>query len=220
MDKLLDKEVNTQYKAPSLVTYLNSRSSASSSASTAAAMAATAHPHLHPHPNSHHPSTQSSVHTDGSSSSGLVTSSSRAFSTTAVRPHPGAGSHHQHGSDQGLGGGPGAAGRDSEAAADTESSNDVTPTQSLPSSNSGSTSGLLSGGSGNGGARPKTTYSLRYNRWVPLASSIAALSPVPSAEVECVSPFGLLHCCTLTVLVQQVGPFGFFHCCIISCSFS
>ena len=193
MDKLLDKEVNTQYKAPSLVTYLNSRSSASSSASTAAAMAATAHPHLHPHP-----STQSSVHTDGSSSGGLVTSSSRAFSTTAARPHPGAGSHHPHGSDRGLGGGPGPAGRDSEAAADTESSNDVTPTQSLPSSNSGSTSGLLSGGSGNGGARPKTTYSLRYNRWVPLAYSIAALSPVPSAEVERVSPCGLFHCCIIT----------------------
>lgn len=168
MDKLLDKEVNTQYKAPSLVNYLNSRSSASSSASTTTAMAATVHPHLYPHPGNHHPTSQSSVHTDGSSPSSLGPSSSRAFAATSVRPHSGASnSHHPHGSDRGLGGGSGGPGRESEAAADTESSNDVTPTQSLPSSNSGSTSGLLSGGSGNGGARPKTTYSLRYNRWVP-----------------------------------------------------
>nr|KAG5692676.1 hypothetical protein BaRGS_028476 [Batillaria attramentaria] len=45
MDKLLDKEVNTQYKAPSLVTYLNSRAAAAAAAATATA----AHPHPHPH---------------------------------------------------------------------------------------------------------------------------------------------------------------------------
>ncbi|KAL8608972.1 hypothetical protein ACOMHN_062855 [Nucella lapillus] len=173
MDKLLDKEVNSQYKAPSLVTYLSSRSSSTFSSATsssssscvppAASSSSSAAAHHPPLPGSSHAAPRSSsVHTDSPSCSTPVPSSSRSYS--ASQPHSIAAGSHRH--DRGVGAGPGTAGRDcssAEAAADAESSNDVTPTQSLPSSNSGSTSGLLTGGNGNGGARPKTTYCLRYN---------------------------------------------------------
>ncbi|KAK7477763.1 hypothetical protein BaRGS_00030946 [Batillaria attramentaria] len=94
MDKLLDKEVNTQYKAPSLVTYLNSRAAAAAAAATATA----AHPHPHPH----------------------AATGTTAAPSSSVLYHDAA-SH--------ASGGNGA-------------------------------SGMLGIG---GGARPKTTYSLRYN---------------------------------------------------------
>ncbi|XP_070185211.1 zinc finger SWIM domain-containing protein 8-like isoform X3 [Littorina saxatilis] len=156
MDKLLDKEVNTQYKAPSLVTYLNTRSSSSS---TSSLQPSAAHPH--PHPSTHHPATQSSVHS-GTMSPGTGSFLASSVSGAAMHPSPGVATHRSHGA---MGGGH--SGREvlgGEGGMDTESSNDVTPTQSLPSSNSGSTSGIVSGSNnGNGGARPKTTYSLRYN---------------------------------------------------------
>lgn len=170
MDKLLDKEVNTQYKAPSLVTYLNSRSSSSaaaasssfptspnmSSASAAASAAAS-----YPHSSSSAFPANSSVHDNNHSR--------RNPSLPTSRPHSSSGATPCSVGSMGRGDPIGI-----EVGGDAESSNDVTPTQSLPSSNSGSTCGLLSGSGGggsgaggvgnSGGARPKTTYSLRYNR--------------------------------------------------------
>lgn len=145
MDKLLDKEVNTHYKAPSLVTYLNTRIASNTSSNTAA------HPHSHANSTSTSSNTTptSVLNFDSSTSLGTRVGSPSTAATGMRASHQMSGHqtlfvpdrlHHHHG-----GNGQGEA-----------SGADALLLQSLPPGSGGISS--------NGGARPKTTYSLRYNR--------------------------------------------------------
>ncbi|XP_025100498.1 zinc finger SWIM domain-containing protein 8-like isoform X2 [Pomacea canaliculata] len=142
MDKLLDKEVNTHYKAPSLVTYLSTRTTAVSGS------------HSHPTASASSSSASSMHHLESSSSAGLTLSPSSlaANSPSSLRAQHLAGGHHSaFASDRILNGG-----GNNQA----ESLNSLGVCGSGLSAPSLSSSTALNGLLGNGGARPKTTYSI------------------------------------------------------------
>ncbi|CAL1538876.1 unnamed protein product [Lymnaea stagnalis] len=134
MDKLLDKEVHQQYKAPSLINYISGhKQPASSSHNTAGS------------------SSNSGHHRDGSSATGHRSHGGKGDFEKLFVPERGA-----------LGATPGGASVDTRTERGTWRNGDERPDSGTSTDNASTPVAASANSTPNGGARPKTTFSLRY----------------------------------------------------------